>query len=93
MESIFEKGYYILYLLKSISLKSLSCEEFFESKTPKFLKNPTTGNETPPKTLFLIADLNECTNISARVLCPGDIVIVILGPHDKLHIIAELARE
>src|SRR5271154_3424892 len=41
---------------------------------------------------FLIADFNECANISTIVLSPGDIIIIILGSHDKLHVASERAR-
>ena len=57
-----------------------------------FLKYPTDAIETP-EMLFLIADLDECTNISGGVLCPGYMIVVILGSYDKLHIVAKLARE
>ena len=50
-------------------------------------KRYNTGNHSTT----LIADLNKCTDMIDVVLSPGDIIIIILWPHNKLHVIAELA--
>ena len=84
----------IYSLLKNLSLRNhFHSDEVYRIQMQNpFLKYPTDAIETP-EMLFLIADLDECTNISGGVLCPGNMIVVILGSHDKLHIVAKLARE
>ena len=76
-----------IYLFETIFM--LMIYSVSNAKSP-FLKTLQNANETP-EMLFLISDLDECTNFIS--LCPGNIIVIILGSHDKLHIVAELARE